>query len=148
MNKNTVIGITSIILGGIIYVLWREQTLLMFKWFDSLGLTPAIVSMRSSANAYLSVIPKWLCFSLPNALWFFGGVLLFSSIWKNFYAERIFWISIFAVIVIGCEIGQLAGVILGTYDNTDMVLMLMLIPLAILMGNNQVVKEVKDGKDA
>lgn len=148
MSKNTVIGIVSIILGGIIYVLWREQTLLMFKWFDSLGLTPAIILIRSLAVAYLSILPNWLCYSLPNALWFFGGVLLFSSIWKNFFAERILWISIFVVIGIGCEIGQLAGVLPGTYDNTDIVLMLMFIPLAILIGNNQVIKEVKDGKDA
>ena len=141
MNKNTVSGIISIILGGIIYVLWREQTLLMFKWFDSLGFTPAIISIRSFTDTYLSVLPKLLCYSLPNALWFFGGILLFSSIWKNFFAERILWISIFAVIGLGCEIGQLAGVLQGNYDNTDIVLMHMFIPLAIFIGNNQLKKE-------
>lgn len=38
-------GTASIILGSIIYVLWRDQNLLMFLWFDTIGMTHIIVSL-------------------------------------------------------------------------------------------------------
>ncbi|MFH1006374.1 MAG: hypothetical protein V1800_02570 [Candidatus Latescibacterota bacterium] len=148
MKKNTIIGIASITLGGIIYVLWRKQTLLMFSWFDSMGLNSTIALLRDSASACSSVIPEWLCFSLPNALWAFGGILLFSSIWKHFFAERLFWVLIFSITAIGSEIGQLVGIVPGTYDTNDIALMLIFIFLAILISNTRAMKEVNDAEGA
>ena len=78
-TKNTIIGIASIIFGGMIYVLWRKQTLLMFSWFDAMSLGIPIAILRDSASAYSSIMPRWFYFSLPNALWAFGGILLFSK---------------------------------------------------------------------
>lgn len=36
-TRKSILGIVSIAIGGIIYILWREQSLLMFEWFKSIG---------------------------------------------------------------------------------------------------------------
>ena len=116
ISKNTIIGSVSIIIGGMIYVLWREQTLLMFSWFNSMGVMDAIEAMRYSASPYHSIVPKWIYFSLPNAMWLLGGTLLFSSIWKDHVYERYFWMTLFSIIAIGSELGQLTDFINRLYS--------------------------------
>jgi len=62
--------------------------------------------------------------------------------------ERIFWVLLFSIVAVGSEFGQLIGIVPGTYDSADMALMLISIPLAIFIGNNnQVLKEAIDAKN-
>ena len=145
-NRNTIIGTVSIILGGMFYVLWRKQSLLMFSWFDAIGLKSIIASLRDIAGSCSPAIPEWLYLSLPNALWAFGGILLFYSIWKDSFAERMFWVLLFSTIAVGSEIGQLIGIVPGTYDTVDMELMLIFILLAIFIGSDDSVKGVSDAE--
>ena len=128
-------------------MLLRERTLLMFSWFDCIGLTTPIAALRYSIMPYSSIIPKWLYLSLPNALWTFGGILLFSNIWKKYPMEKYLWVFIFSVIAVGSEFGQLIGIVPGTYDNNDVVLMLIFIFLAITMNIYQFSKEAKNAKN-
>lgn len=137
ISLHTIIGLISIVLGGVIYVLFRDQSLLMFSWFDVIGLTPVIVSARDIVSPISLIIPKWFFFSLPNSMWAFGGILLFCCIWRDCILEKTLWIFVFLCISIGSEIGQLVGSIPGTYDPTDMVLMVIFILLAIFIGNTQ-----------
>ena len=128
-------------------MLWRKQSLLMFSWFYSIGLKPFVALLREFAHSYSLVMPEWVYFSLPNALWAFGGILLFYSIWKDACSERMFWVLLFSMTAVGSEIGQLVGIVPGTYDTTDISLMLIFIPLAITIGNkNHAIKEVSDAK--
>jgi|SRR5690554_4246601 len=137
-TRKSILGIVSIAIGGIIYILWREQSLLMFEWFKSIGVINIVESMRSFADKYYSIFPKWVYFSLPNALWLFGGILLFASIWKHHCYEQYFWIGIFVTIAIGSEFGQLLGVTPGTWDNSDMLFMIVSIVCAITLNRKGV----------
>jgi hypothetical protein len=149
MNRttNTIIGITSIAIGGMIYMLWRKQTLLMFSWFNNMGMRDAVEAMRRAASGYYPLIPQWVCFSLPTALWLFGGILLFWSIWENDFYERYFWVAIFSFIAVGAELGQLIGFIPGTYDPKDVILMVLSIVLAIVLNKKQKPKEIENAKN-
>lgn len=132
---------TSIAIGGIIYTLWREQNLLMFEWFKIIGVLCTIDNIRNITSIYYSIIPKWVCYSLPNALWLFGGIFLLISIWKHSCFEQYIWIGVFIIIAIGSEIGQLVGVIPGTWDFFDMLLMIVSILLAISLNRKKVRNE-------
>jgi hypothetical protein len=106
----------------------------MFSWFHSMGLKPFVALLREFADSYSLVIPRWVYFSLPNALWLFGGIQLFYSIWEDACLERLFWVLLFSTTAVGSEIGQSLGIVPGTYDITDMALMAIFIPLAIAIG--------------
>jgi hypothetical protein len=42
--------LVPLILGALVYVLWRSPSLLMFRWFDQLGLAPSIALARDTAS--------------------------------------------------------------------------------------------------
>lgn len=135
--KSTILGVTGIAIGGVIYLLWRQDNLVMFSWFDSMGLRTVVSSLRESTNTFISILPKWVRFSLPNGLWLFGGVLLLSNIWKDEYIQRYVWIFIFSSIAFGSEFAQLTGILQGTFDSIDLLLMTISATAAILINNHQ-----------
>ena len=132
----TFLGIASITIGGIIYIVWREHTLRMFDWFDLIGLS-SIIDLIRNYGQIIGRPPEWVVFSLPNALWVFGGFLLFFSIWKKKSCERNIWLALFSTIALGSEIAQLSGYIPGTYDNIDIILMCGFILFAILINKRK-----------
>ena len=145
-KQNIIIGIVSIVIGGMIYILWRRDNLLMFSWFKTMGIINQIECMRYYASIYYSIIPSWVYYSLPNALWLFGGMLCFFSIWEKHCYEQYIWIGIFIIIAMGAEFGQLIGIIPGTWQNSDMLLMIISIVSAIILNNKQNKKGVKNAK--
>lgn len=44
------IGAASLTLGGLIYIQYRTDSLLMFDWFHGLGLTDYIENLRNNAQ--------------------------------------------------------------------------------------------------
>ena len=112
--------VLPLVIGGMIYLLWRSDDMLMFKCADAIGLSPAIYAGRGSVGAFSEWIPDIILFSLPDAVWVYSGTAFFSRLWHD--APRIVhigWSSIFAVLAIGSEIGQLAGLVPGTFDVMD-----------------------------
>jgi len=146
ISFNLIIGILSIILGCIIYLLWRETNLLMFSWFETIGFSPIILNLRESVAISLKNYPRWIFFSLPLALWYFGGILILSHIWDKFLSEKICWVFFFSIIAFGSEFGQLLNLVPGTYDSNDIHLMLFFIPIIILINIKQIIKEYQNEK--
>lgn len=115
------------LLGGLIYLGFRDTTLIMFHWFFNLGLEDFIYRYR----LYLSEIdfdwPIWLIFSLPNVLWLISGILLFDAIWSNSgFKQPLIWVAIFCSIAIFAEIFQYFGIIPGTFDLLDLLPMVLI----------------------
>lgn len=117
-------GLTNLIIGGLIYIIWRKDTLLMFSWFNKIGISSEINMIRNEYKDFYFFIPKWVIMSLPNALWFNCGLLFLSIIWQNNDEEKIIWFVILFIIALGIEIGQLFHIISGVYDKNDMFLIL------------------------
>lgn len=121
--RKAVIALMSLSMGGLIYILWRTETLVIFTWVDRLGLANFIGSIRGSASEFSPALPTWVVFSLPNALWLFAGVLAFDIIWGPKYSpSKLAWVSLFSIIAVAVEVGQALRLLPGTFDWQDMAL--------------------------
>jgi len=127
MNRGTTAAtaLLALFLGGIIYVLWRQDSLIMFRWFDALHLRAQVHSIRIYAEPYAAVLPRWVIFSLPQALWLFSGVLLLSSIWGNDTHNGMqLWLVILLTMAFGIECLQYLHWVPGTFDEVDVGLLI------------------------
>lgn len=123
--KKLGIALISIFVGSLIYILWRSDTLTMFIWFRQVRLETYVEFIRNSFGIFVVYIPNWIIYSLPNALWLFGGILVFDFIWGEKQSiSKIFWITLFILVAIGSEIGQKFRIIPGTFDWKDIIWMI------------------------
>lgn len=125
MTKKIIIGTLPVIVGGLIYLTYRTDTLIMFGWFKKIGLKDTIEFLRSNQLLQSLIIPNWVKFSLPDALWLFSFTYVTLFIWDNKMSKQsIFWIFLAPFIGIFSEAGQLIGIIPGTFDKIDLILLL------------------------
>lgn len=125
MTKKIIIGTLPVIVGGLIYLTYRTGTLIMFGWFKKIGLKDTIEFLRSNQLLQSLIIPNWVKFSLPDALWLFSFTYVTLFIWDNtMNKQSIFWIFLAPFIGIFSEAGQLIGIIPGTFDKIDLILLL------------------------
>ncbi len=122
--RKVLLSLFAVICGGFIYIFWRSESLIMFNWFKELNLYSLIKYLRNVAQTYSNIFPHWFYYSLPNALWFFSGLLLFHAIWDNkkYSQQRIIWLTVFISLALGSEVAQLFAIIPGTFDTTDLLL--------------------------
>jgi len=122
----TVAAVIAMFVGGIIYMFWRGDSLIMFTWFDVLGIKSQVQTLRMYAEPYSNILPRWFIFSLPQALWLFSGIVGFICIWgKNDVLNKRFWIITFCIIAFGFEFGQYIGLVSGYFDIIDIIFMIM-----------------------
>lgn len=116
--------ILPLLTGGLIYILFRADSLIMFSWFDKLGVGDLIQSFRHHTVGQFS-LPSWFAYSLPDALWIFSFTSLMIAIWRGkFSIQSIFWIFIAPTIGLFSEIGQAFHFVRGTFDIMDLSLIL------------------------
>ena len=75
-----------ILLGGFIYILLRSSSLLMFQWFESIGILEIVLSFRNISIGLKTSVPSWFYYSLPDGLWVYSfttAILLFGNDFKN-----------------------------------------------------------------
>lgn len=125
MKKLVLHIVLPIFIGSMIYILFREKTLLMFDWFIYLKLDFIIDFLRNNFYGYRTYIPKSILFSLPDALWVYSFTMFLSVYFKN----RILLSMIFIGSII-TEISQLWFVV-GTFDIYDVIYMFALYLIAM-----------------
>ena len=112
----------TLLVGGMIYLLFRSDSLIMFKWFASASLDNPIEYLREITLIYRQYLPNWFLFSLPDGLWVFSYVSLTLLIWNNNINKRnFFWVFSIPFIAISSEVGQLYNIVPGTFDNKDLI---------------------------
>ena len=124
--KRMIAAITAMFLGGMLYVLLRSESLAMFNWFDAIGIKEEVQILRSMARPHLSSLPLWVCFSLPQALWYLSGLLAFECIWGTSSSprrQRQAWMLIFSILSFSLEAGQFFQVVPGHFDPLDLALL-------------------------
>lgn len=115
-----------LLIGGFLYLGYRAETLLMFKWIDFLGLRQIINQFRLFSIEY--PLPTWIYYSLPDGLWLFSYMLLINSIWnKGNKVQYLFWLYILPVIALTSEVLQIFFPKLGTFDLIDIIFYLLAI---------------------
>ena len=108
------------LVGAAIYTLWGTRTLLVFKWYNAFGLTRTVAYLRTVAGPR-SALPSVVIFSLPDALWVYALTATMCCIWWDIdgLGKRI-WICAGVLLGVAGELGQLFGLVPGTFDPLDL----------------------------
>ncbi len=112
-----------ILVGGLIYLAFRDDSLLMFRWAGWVGLDELIHAGRVHSLPFRSFVPNWVLFSVPDGVWVFAATAFFARLWHDgHWALRVFWIGMGPGMAIGGEFGQLPilGLVPGTFDPADL----------------------------
>ena len=117
--KNIVSSIVPLIIGGMLYLGYRSQELLMFRWANYLGLSRIVNSWRKFCFQY--PLPEWCYYALPDGLWLLSYILLINIIWDSHTWKSIIWIYALPTIAITSELIQLLDSRFGTFDIMDVI---------------------------
>jgi hypothetical protein len=114
------LGTLAILAGGFIYVVFRSEHLIMFSWFDKLGLSPSVEYLRNAYGEH--TIYAWAKYNLPAALWLFSYLFIMDSIWSNRQNKTLYltFMSIVPIMAFSSEILQYFSLISGTFDYKDL----------------------------
>ena len=132
--------VLTMLVGGVIYVLFRSDTLLMFRWFEFFKLDKLIYSLREYTFYYRKYIPENVLFSLPDCLWVYSFTMFLS-----FYLKNIFLIMIPCIGSVLTEIGQL-WFVPGTFDILDILYMLAATGIALFFIYRHRISDKKQDK--
>jgi len=121
-NKQRIVKVALsfaiLITGGLIYVGFRDKSLLMFRWFEQLGISSEVDAFRVLVNS--EGVYGWLKYSLPDGLWVFAYMFLVDAIWNGSksISSYIFIFSLpgFALL---SEFLQYFGLFPGVFDWID-----------------------------
>ena len=123
------LGMMMLLIGGMTYLLFRPQTLLMFHVTDAIGLSAAINSMREGISSQL---PEFIIYSLPGALWAAAYILTTEYfLYRQSVKTRILVAGIIPIIGAVSELLQFTGLLPGTFDVAD--LLCYLVPYLLYM---------------
>ena len=116
-TSRVAISVASLAFGGMIYVSFRPKSLLMFSWFDGIGIGKIVNLVRGYCVCVK--LPSWAQYSLPAGLWLLAYMLLVDIIWgKAGFIRKLFVYSLAFVAVLS-EIFQFLGILPGTFDWVD-----------------------------
>ncbi len=109
-----IIAVCAFAIGVLIYLLWRDQHLLVHRVIHGCGLQPWLDTLRCEvADIHL---PEWVRFALPDGLWSLSYILLIDALVRREYLLT----AIIPVIGILSELMQLVGWLPGTFDVADL----------------------------
>ena len=118
------IGFIFLFIGSYLYLKFRAETLLMFKWVDNLGLDFIVSSIRRSFEGFNLYQMNYFVFSAPYGLWVISFCCFIGAIWhKDSSVSAIIWRLFVPVIAISSEILQFVGFLPGTYDINDLLVL-------------------------
>lgn len=129
-KKDWLVALLLILTGGMIYVLYRPENLLLFRVTDSLGIKPLIDVLRSNSSRVM--LPSFIVNSLPAGLWT-ASYLLMMYITTKFQTRRIRLMLALPLPIsaIALEFMQLLGWCPGTFDIYDLICYI--VPLCVFV---------------
>ncbi len=138
MKRQIILGcLFAILSGGLIYVLFRHDSLKMFSWFEIINISNAISEIRLFTLPLSIYLPDWFLYSLPDGLWLFSYISFLLVVWGNTISKHnIHWVLLVPLIAILSEIGQLIKLVPGTFDIVDLGFYLSSTALPILIFAN------------
>ncbi len=116
MKRKIILGtIFPVILGTLIYLIFRPTTIRFIKWTKIAENNDLLLNIKdffSNINA-----PDWFIYNLPDGLWIFGLTYFLAVIWKNNNDfQSIIWKMSPIIIATLHEFAQLNSNINGTLD--------------------------------
>ena len=118
-------GFIFLFIGSYLYLKLRSETLLMFKWAENLGLDFIVSSIRRSFEGLNLYQMNYFVFSAPYGLWVISFCCFIGAIWhKDNSLSAIIWRLFVPVIAISSELLQFVGLLPGTYDTNDLLVLI------------------------
>jgi len=113
--------VLPILFGGLIYILTRQDSLLMFDWFNKIGIGENIASLRYENNLE-NYLQNWIIYNSPAWIWTFSLTVLLGIIW-NYRVDKESILILLIPIILGVvyEISQKKEIINGTFDSVDII---------------------------
>lgn len=126
-------------IGGAIYICWRDPSLWLFDWVGYAGLAATVDGLRQLTLPYAAVLPRWVLYSLPDALWVYAAIMFMDRIWSGDATRKLnrrIWLCSGPLLAIVIELGQLTKLIPGNFDPNDLLLSAAATGMAALVINN------------
>ncbi len=118
-------GLIFLLIGSYLYLKFRSETLLMFKWAKDLGLDFIVSSIRGSFEELNSDRMEYIIFSAPFGLWVISFSCFIGAIWHKDNSLSAIILRLFVpVIAISSELLQFVGLLPGTYDTNDLLVLI------------------------
>ena len=70
-----------LLLGGMLYLGFRSEQLLMFHWATALHVNNVVEGWRALCRE--ARLPGWLVYSVPTTLWAYAVVAFFALLWRG-----------------------------------------------------------------
>ena len=119
------VGLIFLLIGSYLYLKFRSETLLMFKWAKNLGLDFIVSLIRGSFESLNSDRMKYIIFSAPYGLWVISFCCFIGAIWhKDSSLSAIILRLIVPVIAVSSELLQFVGFLPGTFDINDLLVLI------------------------
>ena len=114
-----VAGSVLMLTAGIgIYLLFRSGDMLVFRLTQALGLHSLLEGWRSMVSDVM--LPGWVRYCLPNALWALAYVLLIDAIFhRHRLSTRMTWAAVIPACGLAGELLQALHLLPGTFDWGD-----------------------------
>lgn len=120
--------------GWLMYVLFRSECLVVNRWLLTSQFGSIFKTIRIQTFQILETVPKWIIYSLPDALWLMSFGLFLQLIWKNeTKRNRLIWTVIPCTIAVLMELFQATYLVSGTFDLVDLLIYLL---TTLLLINN------------
>lgn len=127
-----ILSLGFLFFGGLIYIIYRDKSLLMFDWFNSIGISNEIDGLRNLFQG--DGIYGWVKYSLPDGLWIFSYMFLIDAIWdgeRNIVSKWFLWFL--PIVAILSECLQYFGLLPGVFDWMDMACYMLAITLFLII---------------
>ncbi len=109
-----------LLIGGLLYILFRSTTLRMFDWFSFVGIDKIIHSARTFVLDFKNSIPNWIYYSLPDGLWVYSFTSAILIFWNNDSKKSTLWLLVPFITGVLIEIFQGFKLFPGTFDILDL----------------------------
>lgn len=119
-RKEYLLSLAMITIGGLIYLLYRPQDILLFQITDYLGLNPYITTLRNDVSIFS--LPSFVINSIPAGLWTASYLLLMYCNTRTYNKITKLLITLpLPIAAIILEFMQLLGWCPGTFDLYDLI---------------------------
>ncbi|MEE1131319.1 MAG: hypothetical protein UHX00_06845 [Caryophanon sp.] len=111
---------SPIIVGALIYTLFREDGLLIFRMYEQLFFSEWLTYVRQyTMDLYVS---SYVMYTLPDALWVYAFTSFMCINWVHEQVSM--WRTVFLLLPLllgaGSEVAQYVLPVLGTFDIADL----------------------------
>ncbi len=112
-------SILLLLSGGMIYILFREEELLLYSFATDTFLGDIISSLR---GAHFGIgMPLWLANSLPDGLWSCSYILLMHGLMRPLGPKSMLrWAIVIPLLGATSELMQALGLLPGVFDIIDL----------------------------